>query len=181
MTRPCTWILLPRFVLWKFLRVLLFVLLFVDFGFRAGSPLPVVYLCLVSSPADCVGESCPAGEYSEKRRGRTLRHRSPAPAGGYFILGGLGTASCKTLGGAGWGLAVGSLLKGFYRPVGEVRARRLAPATTWVARPTDFPVCTFPDHQTRDTRGRMRSRSVGDNVTLIHAVLVFPVDPTSPN
>ena len=115
--------------------------------------------------------------------GRTSLNCCPALAVGSFVPGGIDTASCETLGGAGWGL--GRLLEGFCQPVGEACvekacANRLTHGNTWVARPTDFPVCALSAPRTGDTQGRRRSRSVGEAATLGYAVLVYPVDPDFP-
>ena len=115
-----------------------------------------------------------------------MQYRSPTPDGGSLVPGGLGAASCKTLGGAGWGLAVGRLLDGgFCWPfgeacAGEARARRLARGTTWFSRLKKFPVRALSAPRPRDAQGRRRSRSVGDAATLGHAVLGSPLDPKFP-
>ena len=106
----------------------------------------------------------------DKRRGRTSRYCSTAPAGGSLIPGGLDIASCVTLGGAGRGLAARSSTgREFGLLAGETCARRLAPGTTCVACPKINPARASLDPLPRDMRRRLPTiRCLGENAALWH-------------
>ena len=150
--------------------------------------LPSHLSTVVSSPPPSIAPGCPDRPVNilSKGRGMTLSYLSSTQAGGSLVLGGLGAASCKMMGGAGWRVAVGSSLDGgFCRLVGEACAReacdcKLAPGTTRVAFTMDFPVRASWAPWPGDAQRRWSYRSLGEAAALGHDIPGSPMDPDFP-